>query len=178
MDNLWLDKAREALGDELALSTIAKDMASEGRVRGFLAWARTTYSSKYSQNRTYGVGILSSKAMAQFAKVLPDEKMGSPVAAFQDHLIAGKKVRRHESAGNAMDLVGYERIVRDFGKPDYELWDVKHSHVLYVFVMGDGRALKLAVNMTEQGAVVESSFYVPMVAVDGAIKGGEFVPIQ
>ena len=177
-DQMWLEKARNALGDEAALVAIGKDMAHEARVRGFLAWARTTYGSGYPQARTYGIGVLSSKAIAQFTKALPAEQMGSPVVAFQDHLVAGKKVRRHASAGNAMDMLGYERLIRDFGKPDYELWDVKHQHMIYVFVMQDGRALKLAVSMGANGAMVESSFYVPVVAVEGAIKGGDFVPLQ
>ena len=178
MDQLWLEKAKAALGDDAALNAIARNMSSDGRVRGFLAWARTTMGMKYPQNRTYGVGVLSAKAIARFAKELPAEQVGSPVVAFQDHLVAGKKVRRHESVGNAMDLAGYERIVRDFGKPDYELWDVKHQHIIYVFAMPDSRSLKLAVGMSENGAMVDSSFYVPADSIDAAIKGGEFVPLQ
>ena len=178
MDQLWLDKAKSALGDQAALEAIAKDMASEARVRGFIAWMRTTSSMGYSQNRTYGVGLLSNKAMAQFAKHLPKSRMGSPVVAFQDHLIAGKKARRHAAVGDALDLDAYERIVRDFGKPDYELWDTQNKHVLHVFDMGNGQLAKLAINMYADRTVVESAFYVPSITVEGAIKGGEFIPIQ
>ena len=178
MDQLWLDKAKSALGDQAALEAIAKDMASEARVRGFVAWMRTTSGMGYSQNRTYGVGLLSNKAMAQFAKHLPESRMGSPVVAFQDHLISGKKARRHAAVGDALDLDAYERIVRDFGKPDYELWDTQNKHVLHVFDMGNGQLAKLAINMYADRTVVESAFYVPSITVEGAIKGGEFIPIQ
>lgn len=178
MDQLWLDKAKSALGDQAALEAIAKDMASEARVRGFVAWMRTTSGMGYSQNRTYGVGLLSNKAMAQFAKHLPESRMGSPVVAFQDHLISGKKARRHAAVGDALDLDAYERIVRDFGKPNYELWDTQNKHVLHVFDMGNGQLAKLAINMYADRTVVESAFYVPSITVEGAIKGGEFIPIQ
>ena len=178
MDQLWLDKAKAALGDQAALEAVAKDMASEARVRGFIAWMRTTAGMGYAQNRTYGVGLLSNKAMAQFAKHLPESRMGSPVVAFQDHLISGKKARRHAAVGDALDLDAYERIVRDFGKPDYELWDTQNKHVLHVFDMGNGQLAKLAINMYADRTVVESAFYVPSITVEGAIKGGEFIPIQ
>ena len=178
MDQLWLDKAKAALGDQAALEAIAKDMASESRVRGFIAWMRTTAGMGYSQNRTYGVGVLSGRAIRQFAKVLPESRMGSPVVAYQDHLIAGKKARRHAAAGDALDLDAYERVVRDFGKPDYELWDTQNKHVLHVFDMGNGQLAKLAINMYADRTVVESAFYVPSITVEGAIKGGEFIPIQ
>ena len=172
MDQLWLEKARDALGDKAALEAIAKDMASEARVRGFMAWMRTTSGNGYSQNRTYGVGVLSNKAIEKFASILGTEEMGSPVVAFQDHLIAGKKARRHETAGNSLDHAAYEQVIKQFGKPDYELWDVDNQHVLHIYKVDNGQAIKLAIRMSKAGAVVESSFYVPMMTVDGAIKGG------
>ncbi|UXZ05047.1 hypothetical protein [Moraxella nasicaprae] len=39
-DKLWYDKARQALGQKQALQEIAKDMVSDVRVAGFLAWVR------------------------------------------------------------------------------------------------------------------------------------------
>ena len=172
MDQLWLEKARDALGDKAALEAIAKDMASEARVRGFMAWMRTTSGNGYSQNRTYGVGVLSNKAIEKFASILGTEEMGSPVVAFQDHLIAGKKARRHETAGNSLNYAAYEQVIKQFGKPDYELWDVDNQHILHIYKVDNGQAIKLAIRMSKAGAVVESSFYVPMMTVDGAIKGG------
>ncbi len=178
MDQLWLDKAKTALGDQAALEAIAKDMASESRVRGFIAWMRTTAGMGYSQNRTYGVGVLSDKAIRQFAKHLPESRMGSPVVAYQDHLIAGKKARRNAAVGDALDLDAYERIVRDFGKPDYELWDTQNKHVLQVFDMGNGKAAKLSISMEQNGAQVVSAFKVGTNTITEAIAGRVFIPLQ
>ena len=178
MDQLWLDKAKSALGDQAALEAIAKDMASEARVRGFIAWMRTTSGMGYSQSRTYGIGLLSNKAMAQFAKHLPESRMGSPVVAFQDHLISGKKARRHAAAGDALDLDAYERIVRDFGKPDYELWDTQNKHVLHVFNKGNGKVVKLSIGMEQNGAQVVSAFEVGLNTITEAIAGRVFIPLQ
>ena len=178
MDQLWLDKAKAALGDRAALDAVAKDMASEARVRGFIAWMRTTAGMGYSQNRTYGVGLLSDKAMRQFAKVLPESRMGSPVVAYQDHLIAGKKARRHAAAGDALDEAAYERIVREFGKPDYELWDAQNKHVLHVFDKGNGKVVKLSIGMEQNGAQVVSAFEVGLNTITEAITGKVFIPLQ
>ena len=178
MDQMWLDKARDALGDEKALKAIAKDMASEARVRGFTAWARVTSEMGHSQNRTYGVGVLSPKAIVKFTSILSADQIGSPVVAFQDHLIAGKKARRHEAAGNALDNAAYAQIIQQFSQPDLELWDVKNQHVLHVYKVDNGQAIKLAIQMTKDGARVESSFYVPADSIDGALKGGTMVHLQ
>ena len=178
MDQLWFDKARDALGNKAALDAIAKDMTSAARVRGFTAWARITSEMGHSQNRTYGVGVLSIKAIEKFTSVLSAEQIGSPVVAFQDHLIAGKKARRHEAAGNSLDNAAYAQVVRQFNQPDFELWDVKNQHILHIYKADNGQAIKLAIQMTKDGARVESSFYVPMMTVDGAIKGGLMVDLQ
>lgn len=178
MDQLWLEKARDSLGDKAALEAISKDMASEARVRGFMSWMRTTSINGYSQNRTYGVGLLSSKAVEKFTSILGAEQIGSPVVAFQDQLIAGKKARRHDATGNSLDNVAYEQVIRQFGKPDLELWDVVNKHILHIYKAEKGRVVKLAIQMTKDGAVVESSFYVPMITVDGAIKGGLMEHLQ
>lgn len=178
MDQLWLDKAKAALGDKVALNAVAKDMASEPRVRGFIAWMRTTAGMGYSQNRTYGVGLLSDKAMAQFAMALPESRIGSPVVAYQDHLIAGKKARRHDASGDSLDVAAYERIVRDFGQPDYELWDTQNKHVLHVFDKGNGKVVKLSISMEQNGAQVVSSFEVGANTITEAIAGRVFLPLQ
>ena len=47
--------------------------------------------------------------------------------------------------------------------------------LLHVYKVDNGQAIKLAIQMTNDGARVESSFYVPMMTVDGAIKGGLMV---
>ena len=178
MDQLWLDKAKAALGDRAALDAVAKDMASEARVRGFIAWMRTTAGMGYSQNRTYGVGLLSDKAMRQFAKHLPESRIGSPVVAYQDHLIAGKKARRHAVAGDALDTAAYERIVRDFSKPDYELWDTQNKHVLHIFDKGNGKVVKLSIGMGQSGAQVVSAFEVGTNTITEAIAGRVFIHLQ
>ena len=178
MDQLWLQKAVDALGQERALQAVTRDMAAEPRVRGFLAWVRTTHGMGYSQHRSYGVGLLSAQALQRFQAALGTERIGSPVVAYRDKLIAGKKARRHEQAGNDLDMAAYEKIIRDFGRPDYELWDTRNRHLLLVYDMGGNKSIKLAVNMTEEGAEVVSGFYVPMENILGSIKGGEYFEIK
>lgn len=178
MDQLWLQKAVDALGQERALAAIARDMAAEPRVRGFLAWVRTTHGMGYSQHRTYGVGILSARALAKFQAALGAERMGSPVVAFRDKLVAGKKAERHQQAGDALDMAAYEKIIRNFGRPDYELWDTRNDHLLLVYDMGDGKVAKLSVAMMAEGAEVVSGFYVPLRSILDGIHANQFIAIE
>ena len=172
---MWFNKAAEAVGDTRALNLIARDMAAETRVRGFLAWVRVTQSMGFSQHRSYGIGLLSPRALKQFRTTLKTDTAAGPVVAYRDKIIAGKKARRHGVAGNDLDMAAYEKIVRNFGKPDYELWDTKNNHLLLVFNAGDGKAIKLAVAMYPEGAEVISGFYQDLSDILGAVSGGEFI---
>ncbi len=175
IDQMWFDKAAEAVGDTRALNLIARDMAAETRVRGFLAWVRVTQSMGFSQHRSYGIGLLSPRALKQFRTTLKTDTAAGPVVAYRDKIIAGKKARRYGVAGNDLDMAAYEKIVRNFGKPDYELWDTKNNHLLLVFNAGDGKAIKLAVAMYPEGAEVISGFYQDLSDILGAVSGGEFI---
>ena len=97
------------------------------------------------------------------------------MVAYKDKLIAGRKARRHEGAGNDLDMAAYEHIVRHFGKPDDELWDTRNEHLLLAFKMNGNRSVKLAIQMTKNGAEIVSGFYIPSDSVEAAIKGGEWV---
>lgn len=179
IDQMWLAKAQEALGNNRALTAIAKDMASEPRVRGFLSWVRVTQGMGFPQSRSYGVGLLSERALNRFRAALPADAVGSPVVAYKDKLIAGRKARRHEGAGNDLDMAAYEHIVRHFGRPDDELWDTKNRHLLLVFnVPGRQQSVKLAVQMGKEGAEVVSGFYQDRREIEGAIRGGQFVDLK
>ena len=81
-------------------------------------------------------------------------------------------------AGDALDTVAYERIVRDFRQPYLELWHPKSQNVLYLYDLGDGRLAKIAITMEESGAVVDSGFYTTHVAIEGALKGGDLFRIE
>ena len=58
---------------------------------------------------------------------------------------------------------------------DYELWDTRNDHLLLVYDMGGGRAVKLSVGMFAAGAEVVSGFYQDMREIDAAIKGQLFI---
>ena len=175
---MWFDKAAETLGNERALSLIARDMAAEPRVRGFLAWVRTTQNMGFAQHRSYGVGLLSERALKQFQTALQTDTAGNPVVAYRDKIIAGKKARRHGDAGDDLDIAAYEHIIRNFRRPDYELWDVKNKHLLLVFKTGNGKAVKLSVAMYPNGAEVISGFYIAEANVLASIQGKEYLLIE
>lgn len=178
MDQMWLQKAIEALGKQQAMTALSKDMTSEARVRGFLAWVRITQNMKFSQHRSYGVGILSAKAIQQFQYTLSPEQTGSPVVAFKDKIIAGKKARRHESAGNELDMQAYEKIIREFSNPDYELWDKKNKHLLLVFKQNNEQVIKLSIKMTKTGAEVISGFSVLERDIKSGIISNQYIYLK
>ncbi len=178
-DQMWLKKAQAALGNERGLAMVAADMRHEARIKGFLAWVRVIHSIGKAQGKTYGIGVLSARVIQQFQTALPAEQIGSPVVSFRGHLIAGQKATRHEAAGNAItDVKDYRKIIEEFGKPDYELWDVRNRHLLHVYDMGNEQAMKLSIEMNKDGAEVVSAFYVPMISVESAIKNVDYVPIE
>ena len=68
--------------------------------------------------------------------------------------------------------------MREFGKPDYELWDAQNKHVLHVFDKGNGKVVKLSIGMEQNGAQVVSAFEVGLNTITEAITGKVFIPLQ
>lgn len=178
-DKLWYDKAKQALGQRQALTQIAKDMASDVRVVGFLAWVRQSQKNGQVQGRTYGVGVLPQKSFEKLASETGlDVDELSPVVGFRDKVITGRKNTRHTASSDALDAIALEKIIRDFGKPDYELWDTLNDNLLLIYKTDGKQAIKLTVQHTKQGAEVISGFYQDLVDIEGQIKGGIFVKIK
>lgn len=178
-DKLWYDKAKQAFGQRQALRQIAKDMASDVRVAGFLAWVRQSQKNGQVQGRTYGVGVLPQKS---FEKLADETRLNldelSPVVGFRDKVITGRKNTRHTAHNDALDEVALEKIVREFGKPDWELWDTQNNNLLLVYKMPDDKVIKLTVQMTKNGAEVISGFYQDLNSIKGSIDGNVFAKIQ
>ncbi|MDO5650780.1 MAG: phage minor head protein [Moraxella sp.] len=178
-DKLWYDKARQTLGQKHALRQIATDMASDVRVAGFLAWARLLQSSRQPQGKTYGLGILSNTALSKLASEHHRNIQElSPVVGMKDMVVAGKKYDRHISSGNALDMTALEKIIKDFGKPDYELWDSKNKTVLLIYHVSKNRVIKLAVKLDKSETLVVSGFYVNQRDVQGGIVGRFYQTIK
>ena len=100
------------------------------------------------------------------------------MVGFRDKVITGRKNTRHTASSNALDAIALEKIIRGFGKPDYELWDTLNDNLLLVYKTDGKQAIKLTVQHTKQGAEVISGFYQDLVDIEGQIKGGIFVKIK
>ena len=178
-DKLWYDKARQALGQKHALQEIAKDMASDVRVTGFLAWVRQSQKNGQVQGRTYGVGVLPQKSFEKLASETGlDVDELSPVVAFRDKVITGRKNTRHTAHNDALDEMALQKIVREFGKPDWELWDKSNGNLLLIYQTSQERAIKLTVQLDKKDISVISGFYVNADSIIAGIKGGEFLEIK
>lgn len=178
-DKLWYDKARQALGQKHALQEIAKDMASDVRVAGFLAWVRQSQINGQVQGRTYGVGVLPQKSFEKLANETGlDLDELSPVVGFRDKVITGRKNTRHTASSDALDTTALEKIIKDFGEPDYELWDTLNSNLLLVYKTNSRQAIKLTIQHTKQEAEVISGFYQDLGDIEGQIKNKIFVKIK
>lgn len=75
-------------------------------------------------------------------------------------------------------LTAYEKIIRNFRQPDYELWDERNKHLLLVFDMGNGKTVKLSIQMYQGGAEIVSAFEVSLENILGAIRGRELTTIK
>ncbi|WP_323843065.1 phage minor head protein [Moraxella sp. Pampa] len=178
-DKLWYDKAKQALGQKQALQEIAKDMASDVRVAGFLAWIRQLQASNKLQGKTYGVGVLSESSFSKLATEHgADMQELSPVVGLKDTVVAGKKYDRHLTSGDALDELALEKIVRGFGKPDFELWDTKNKSVLLVYKTNEGRVIKLSVKLDKSETLVVSGYYVDSKDMTNEINRGAYVYID
>lgn len=178
-DKLWYDKAKQVLGQKQALTQIATNMASDVRVAGFLAWVRQSQINGQVQGRMYGIGILSERAFEKLineSAVSTDEP--SPVVGFRDKVITGRKNTRHTASSDALDVMALEKIVREFGRPDDELWDTLNGNLLLIYKTNGKQAIKLTIQHTKQGAEVISGFYQDLADIEGQIKGGIFVKIK
>lgn len=173
IDKLWYDKARQAL------TQIAKDMASDVRVTGFLAWVRQSQKNGQVQGRTYGAGVLPQKSFEKLADEAGlDVDELSPVVAFRDKVITGRKNTRHTAHNDALDEMALQKIVREFGRPDWELWDKSNGNLLLIYQTSQERAIKLTVQLDKKDISVISGFYVNADSIIAGIKGGEFLEIK
>lgn len=178
-DKLWYDKARQALGQQHALQEIAKDMASDVRVAGFLAWVRQLQASNKLQGKTYGVGVLSKNSFSKLATEHGvDMQELSPVVGLKDIVVAGKKYDRHTKSGDALDEIALEKIIREFGKPNFELWDTKNKSVLLVYKTNEDRVIKLSVKLDKSETLVVSGYYVDSKDMTNEINRGAYVYID
>lgn len=173
-DKLWYDKAKQALGQQHALQEIAKDMASDVRVAGFLAWVRQSQKNGNSQRRTYGIGVVSEPVLTKIAEQGVDEL--SPVVGFRDTIIVGHKATRHTINNDVLDLQALEKIIKDFSKPDFELWDTQNKTVLLAYQVAD-KIAKLTLKTNKGNIEVISGFYVDMQTINAGIAGGEYIKI-
>lgn len=175
-DKLWYDKAKQSLGQQHALQEIAKDMASDVRVAGFLAWVRQSQINGNSQRRTYGIGVVSEPVLAKITEQGADEL--SPVVGFRDTIIVGHKATRHTANNDVLDLQTLEKIIKDFGKPDFELRDTQNKTVLLAYQVADNKVAKLTLKTNKGNIEVISGFYVDMQAIMAGIAGDEYVKIR
>ncbi|OOS08054.1 phage putative head morphogenesis protein, SPP1 gp7 family [Moraxella cuniculi DSM 21768] len=175
-DKLWYDKAKQALGQKQALRQIAKDMASDVRIAGFLAWVRQSQINSNSQRRTYGIGLVSEPVLAKITEHKMDEL--SPVVGFRDTIIVGHKATRHAANNDALDLRALEKIIRDFGKPDWELWDNQNKTILLAYQVTDNKVAKLTLKANKGNIEAISGFYVSIETIKAGIVGGEYIQIK
>ncbi|MDO4894369.1 hypothetical protein [Moraxella sp.] len=144
---------------------------------GFLAWVRQSQINGQVQGRTYGVGILPQKSLEKLA-----EKEGldldelSPVVGFRDKVITGRKNTRHTASSDALDVTALEKIIKDFNKPDFELWDTQNKTVLLAYQVAD-KIAKLTLKTNQGNIEVISGFYVDMQTINAGIAGGEYIKI-
>ncbi len=87
MDELFLRKARAAMGDAAARRALAEMLSSAPRLRAWRAFVENALAMGRPQNRTMTLGLTPDGAIVY----LPDT------------LIVGPKARRHEFKGEALD---------------------------------------------------------------------------
>lgn len=90
MDEMFLRKARAALGDEAARAALAEMLSSTPRMKAWRAFVENTLAYKLTQGQTGTLGVLPAGFKAE-----------NPVLWLEDRLIAGKKGLRHVGAGDA-----------------------------------------------------------------------------
>lgn len=90
MDELFMRKARAALGDEAARAALAEMLASTPRMKAWLAFVENALAYNLTQGQTGTLGMLPADFDAK-----------QPVLWLEDRLIVGKKGLRHVGAGDA-----------------------------------------------------------------------------
>lgn len=70
-----------------------------------------------------------------------------------------------------------EKIIKDFGKPDFELWDTQNKTVLLAYQVVDNKVAKLTLKTNKDNIEVISGFYVDIETIKAGIVGGEYIRI-
>ena len=124
MDELFMRKARAALGDAAARAALAEMLASAPRLRAWAAFVENTLAMGRPQNRTMTAGLLPAAFDA-----------ASPVIHLRDGLLAGPKARRHEVRGDAPSRAEWMSLPTDL---DAARWyrDVETGNAVAVLKNG------------------------------------------
>ncbi|UXZ05048.1 hypothetical protein [Moraxella nasicaprae] len=117
---------------------------------------------------------MSEPVLTKIAEQGVDEL--SPVVGFRDTIIVGHKATRHTINNDVLDLQALEKIIKDFNKPDFELWDTQNKTVLLAYQVAD-KIAKLTLKTNKGNIEVISGFYVDMQTINAGIAGGEYIKI-
>ncbi|MDD3355072.1 phage minor head protein [Zoogloea sp.] len=149
-----------------------------------LAWWDTLeawLADEYPRGRTAVVGTLKLDTLSWLAdKGLP-VPAGAEIA-IRDALVRGAKQARHEAAQNALTHDEWRAVPALLESPGAIYLDGKSGKLIYV--AEEIGPSKLAVEYDPArikgiaAAVVESAFRVSDEAIAGAVKGGEWVPVE
>jgi SPP1 gp7 family putative phage head morphogenesis protein len=186
LDELLLQKATAALGQDEALDAVRQVLLSDARMQAWEAFVEQHY-------RAFADGLPAAGTMAgqtiAFGVMRPQDiafaaqqgvEMRSGVMAIQSELLGGTKALRHTvQQGNALSREEWLALPRNAAAPELVLWDNRKQNFLYVYGSRDGMRTKIVVERGRGDGLeaTETVFKVPTINIDAGIDDGTYVVV-
>ncbi|MGQ0784235.1 phage head morphogenesis protein [Acinetobacter baumannii] len=178
IDKVLTDRATKVFGDISGLKQVEQILTTPTRIKAHEAFVYNAQSFGRTQYQTSTVGVLKVPDL-DFLKS-KDVKIDSPIMVISDHLLLGKKAKRHADAGNAPTLQEWLELPKLILKLQRVLWDVKNESVLFILpTLTEGsEILKLSVRPKDGVMEIVSIFKINPQALEDGLKAKQYESIR
>ncbi|HWO99767.1 MAG TPA: phage minor head protein [Methylococcus sp.] len=171
-DDLLMQKAIAALGEEAAFEVVRREVLSGPRRKAWQAFIANTYDFGRRQGQTMTAGIVPWAVVQALARA---GRRVAPVLFVEDGRIVGKKARRHMGDGDAPSRQDWEGLPLRLSKSNGEFYlDVTSGNLAWV-IREEGRALMLSIDPRGH---IDTAYWRRIDDIDAAVRGGRLKEVR
>ncbi|ADX03016.1 phage head morphogenesis protein [Acinetobacter baumannii] len=179
MDRVLAQRAADLMGTRKGLQQVQQMLLSPPRLKAHESFVHNAMSFALPQNRTSTVGVLHIDEIRFLAN--KNKVVESPIMTVSDHLLVGKKAKRHSDAGNALTTDEWVQLSKLIAQAELVVWDVKNDSMLYVLPAlaqsHENEVIKLSIRASGVMEIV-SIFKIQDDVIEGSLKSGVYEKIR
>lgn len=179
MDKVLVQRATDLMGNVKGLQQVQQMLLSPPRLKAHESFVHNAMSFAKPQNKTSTVGVLHIDEIQFLAS--KNKVIESPIMTISDHLLVGKKAKRHTDAGNALNTDEWVQLSKLIAQAEQVVWDVKNDSMLYILPAveksHENEVIKLSIRASGVMEIV-SIFKIQDDVVEGSLKSGIYEKIR